>query len=119
MTSFLPGGQQIIGGPFIGRAIEILVVNKAHGRITAKPVDPQVAGNGVYPGHDRTLVRRVEDAGKFSVLYYRDNRVIAADCVNSPLDFMAVKAALAKSAAIPYDAAADPTTPLKSITVDA
>jgi 3-phenylpropionate/trans-cinnamate dioxygenase ferredoxin reductase subunit len=74
---------------------------------------------GLSTGHDRTLVRRVEDAGKFSVLYYRDNRVIAADCVNSPLDFMAVKAALAKSAAIPYDAAADPTTPLKSITVDA
>ena len=74
---------------------------------------------GLSTGHDRTLVRRVEDAGKFSVLYYRDNRVIAADCVNSPLDFMAVKAALAKSAAIPYAAAADPTTPLKSITVDA
>jgi 3-phenylpropionate/trans-cinnamate dioxygenase ferredoxin reductase subunit len=74
---------------------------------------------GLSTGHDRTLVRRVEDAGKFSVLYYRDNRVIAADCVNSPLDFMAVKAALAKSAAIPYDAAADPTTQLKSITVHA
>jgi 3-phenylpropionate/trans-cinnamate dioxygenase ferredoxin reductase subunit len=44
--------------------------------------------------------------------------VIAADCVNSPLDFMAVRAALGKGAQIPYDAAADPSVPLKSVTID-
>lgn len=71
---------------------------------------------GLSTGYDRTLVRRSEP-GKLSVLYYRGDDVIAADCINVPLDFMAVKAALGKRAAIPYDAAADPTIQLKAITV--
>lgn len=74
---------------------------------------------GLSTGADQTLVRSPGAEGKHSVLYYRDGRVIAADCVNVPLDFMAVKAALAKGATIPADLAADPTTPLKSLTVDA
>jgi 3-phenylpropionate/trans-cinnamate dioxygenase ferredoxin reductase subunit len=74
----------------------------------------QIAGLG--SGHDRTLVRQDDDKGKFSVLYYRGEHIIAADCVNTPLDFMAVKAALAQGASIPYEGAADPATPLKSIT---
>ena len=45
-------------------------------------------------------------------------QVIAADCVNAPLDFMAVKNALAKGRNVPADAAADPATPLKTITTD-
>ncbi|WP_020389620.1 NAD(P)/FAD-dependent oxidoreductase [Kribbella catacumbae] len=71
---------------------------------------------GLSTGHDRTLVRRDEEKGRFSVLYYRGDRIIAADCVNTPLDFMAVKAALAQRASIPYDEATDPSIPLKSIT---
>ena len=45
-------------------------------------------------------------------------QIIAADCVNAPLDFMAVKNALAKGQNIPAGAAADPATPLKTITTD-
>jgi 3-phenylpropionate/trans-cinnamate dioxygenase ferredoxin reductase subunit len=71
---------------------------------------------GLSTGHDATLVRQHE-VGRLSVLYYREGRVIAADCVNTPLDFMAVKAALAKGATIPADQAADAGVPLKSITV--
>lgn len=71
---------------------------------------------GLSTGHDRTLVRR-DEPGKFSVLYYRGDDVIAADCVNTPLDFMAVKAALARRAHIPFDDAADPSNQLKTITV--
>lgn len=74
---------------------------------------------GLSTGYDRTVVRHDEAKGKFSVLYYRDDRVIAADCVNAPLDFMAVKAALARRAAIPHDRAADPAVQLKTITVGA
>ena len=73
---------------------------------------------GLCNGYDRTVLRRDEERGKFSVLYYRQGRVIAADCVNAPLDFMAVKNALAKGQNIPADAAADPATPLKTITTD-
>lgn len=72
---------------------------------------------GLSAGHDRTLVRRDDAKQKFSVLYYRGDRILAADCVNAPLDFMAVKAALAKGASIPFDQANDPDVQLKSITV--
>lgn len=73
---------------------------------------------GLCSGYDRTVLRRDEERGKFTVLYYRQGRIIAADCVNAPLDFMAVKNALAKGQNIPADAAADPATPLKTITTD-
>ncbi|BCT78054.1 ferredoxin [Sinomonas cyclohexanicum] len=64
----------------------------------------QIAGLSI--GFDQTVVRRDDERGKFSVLYYRDGRIIAADCVNAPLDFMAVKNALAKRQNIPADAVA-------------
>lgn len=73
---------------------------------------------GLSTGHDRTVVRADEAKGRHSVLYYRGDAIIAADCINHPLDFMAVRNALAKGLSIPDDAAADPAVPLKSITVD-
>jgi 3-phenylpropionate/trans-cinnamate dioxygenase ferredoxin reductase component len=73
---------------------------------------------GLTLGYESTVVRRDDERGKFSVLYYRDGRIIAADCVNAPLDFMAVKNALAKGQNIPADAAADPAVVLKTIVTD-
>jgi len=73
---------------------------------------------GLTLGYDSTVVRRDDARRKFSVLYYRDGRIIAADCVNAPLDFMAVKNALAKGRNIPADAAADPAVVLKTIVTD-
>lgn len=73
---------------------------------------------GLSTGHDRTVVRQDRDKGRHSVLYYRGESIIAADCINHPLDFMAVRNALAKGLSIPYDAAADPAVMLKSVTVD-
>lgn len=77
---------------------------------------------GLSMGFDATVVRRDDERGKFSVLYYRAGRIIAADCVNAPLDFMAVKNALAKGQNIPADAvqtavAADPAVQLKTLAV--
>lgn len=71
---------------------------------------------GLSTGHDQTVLRVDPAKGRFTVLYYRTGRIIAADCINAPLDFMAVKAALAKNASIPADEATDPATTLKSIT---
>lgn len=81
----------------------------------------QIAGLSV--GFDTTVVREDRERGKFTVLYYREGRIIAADCVNAPLDFMAVKNALAKGQNIPADTAesaaavADPGTQLKTLAV--
>jgi 3-phenylpropionate/trans-cinnamate dioxygenase ferredoxin reductase subunit len=73
---------------------------------------------GLTLGYDQTVVRRDDERGKFSVLYYRGGQIIAADCVNAPLDFMAVKNALAKGQNIPADAAADTAVVLKTIATD-
>lgn len=73
---------------------------------------------GLTLGYDQTLVRRDDEKKKFAVLYYREGQIIAADCVNSPLDFMAVRSALAKGQNIPADQAGDITIPLKKLAVD-
>ncbi|HHX47748.1 MULTISPECIES: NAD(P)/FAD-dependent oxidoreductase [Brevibacterium] len=73
---------------------------------------------GLSMGFDSTVVRRDDEKGKFSVLYYREGQIIAADCVNAPLDFMAVRTALAKNQQIPADQAGDMNVMLKSIAVD-
>ena len=70
---------------------------------------------GLSNGYDQTVVRHDTERGKFSVLYYRNGQIIAADCANAPLDFMAVKQALAKGKNIDADAAADVTTMLKTL----
>lgn len=73
---------------------------------------------GLTFGYDQTVIRAVEEKNKFSVLYYRDGQIVAADCINAPLDFMAVRSALAKDQNIPADKAADPGQPLKKLVVD-
>lgn len=73
---------------------------------------------GLSMGFDSTVVRRDDEKGKFSVLYYREGQIIAADCVNAPLDFIAVRTALTKNQQIPADQAGDMSVMLKSIAVD-
>ncbi|HET8957844.1 MAG TPA: FAD-dependent oxidoreductase [Microcella sp.] len=73
---------------------------------------------GLSTGYDETVLRGDPATEKFSVLYYRDGQLIAADCVNQPLDFMAVRAALGRGAEIPKSAAADTSVPLKKSVVE-
>ncbi|MEV4901003.1 FAD-dependent oxidoreductase [Citricoccus sp. NPDC055426] len=76
---------------------------------------------GLTLGYDSTVVRRDDEKGKFSVLYYREGQIIAADCVNAPLDFMAVRTALGKNQNIPAEEAGeagDMSVPLKGLAVD-
>lgn len=74
---------------------------------------------GLSAGFDAVVVRGDPDAEKFTVLYYREGRLIAADCVNQPAEFLAIKHALSKGQTIPPEAAADTGTPLKKSVVDA
>lgn len=73
----------------------------------------QVAG--LTDGYDHTVVRGVPGDESFSVLYYRQERLIAAECVNRPADFMAVRSALNAGRTIDPDAAADPAVALKHL----
>lgn len=70
---------------------------------------------GLSTGADSTVVRHDPAKGRFSVLYYRGDQLLAADCVNAPLDFMAVKSALSQHVTLPADKVADPAVPLKSL----
>lgn len=72
---------------------------------------------GLSTGYDQVVVRGEPATEKFAVLYYRDGRLIAADVVNHPVEFLAVKSALAKGGTIPPEAAADTAVPLKSAVV--
>ncbi|MGX9923606.1 NAD(P)/FAD-dependent oxidoreductase [Streptomyces sp. NPDC002248] len=68
---------------------------------------------GLSAGHDATVVRGDADGERFSVLYYRDGALLAADCVNSPADYMVVRKALGQGLSIPPGVAADVSVPLK------
>jgi 3-phenylpropionate/trans-cinnamate dioxygenase ferredoxin reductase subunit len=70
---------------------------------------------GLSAGHDMRVVRGTPEDEQFSVLYYRAGRLLAADAVNSPADYMAVRKALSTGATLPADQAIDPGIPLKSL----
>jgi 3-phenylpropionate/trans-cinnamate dioxygenase ferredoxin reductase subunit len=73
---------------------------------------------GLSTGYDAVVVRGDPDTEKFGVLYYRDGRLIAADCVNQPAEFMAIRRGLMNGMTIPPDAAADVGIPLKQSVVE-
>jgi 3-phenylpropionate/trans-cinnamate dioxygenase ferredoxin reductase component len=74
---------------------------------------------GLSAGHDQYVVRGEPDEESFSVLYYRDGRLLAADAVNRPADYMAARHALDRGATVPAEHAADVSVPLRSLITDA
>jgi 3-phenylpropionate/trans-cinnamate dioxygenase ferredoxin reductase subunit len=70
---------------------------------------------GLSAGFDDYVVRGVPDSEKFSVLYYREGRLLAADAVNSPSEYMVVRRALTQGATVLADRAGDVDTPLKQL----
>jgi 3-phenylpropionate/trans-cinnamate dioxygenase ferredoxin reductase subunit len=70
---------------------------------------------GLSAGYDRVVDRSPDDPAKFSLLYYRGERLIAADCINVPLDFMSVRQALTKGINLSAEAVADASAPLKQL----
>lgn len=70
---------------------------------------------GLSIGHDRAILRGDPATRSFSVVYLREGRVIALDCVNAMRDFVQGKALVADGAAVAEDALADATQPLKTL----
>ncbi len=78
---------------------------------------------GLSFGHDEVIVRgslgHGADARSFSLVYLRENKVIALDCVNAAKDYVQGKALIAAAHLLTDDAdrarIADPTVPLKSL----
>ena len=74
---------------------------------------------GLSTGYDRVFDRSSADSSKFSILYYRGEQLIAADCINAPLDFMAVRQALTKGVNLTPEMVADVSVPLKKVLTEA
>ena len=70
---------------------------------------------GLSTGFDSYVVRGDMGSERFSVLYYADDRLLAVDAVNNPVDYMVVRKALSQGATIPEHLAADAATPLKTL----
>jgi 3-phenylpropionate/trans-cinnamate dioxygenase ferredoxin reductase subunit len=68
---------------------------------------------GLSAGFDQAVLRGDPGEERFSVLYYKDGRLLAVHAVNCPRDYLAVRRALAAGHQIPAEGAADPEQPLK------
>ncbi|WP_206677313.1 FAD-dependent oxidoreductase [Caulobacter sp. SSI4214] len=70
---------------------------------------------GLFNGHDTAVVRGDPTTGAFSVVYLRDRKVCALDCLNTPKDFVQGKAlVVARAMASPSDLA-NTALPLKAL----
>ena len=72
---------------------------------------------GLATGWDRYVLRGDPDSERFSVLYYREDELLAVDAVNNPVDYMVVRKALGSGATVPADRAGDASRPLKGLLV--
>ena len=70
---------------------------------------------GLSIGHDDLVVRGDPVTRSFSVVYLRQGRVIALDCVNATKDYVQGRALVAGGVRPDRAALADPATPLKEL----
>jgi 3-phenylpropionate/trans-cinnamate dioxygenase ferredoxin reductase subunit len=68
---------------------------------------------GLSQGYDSTIVRGDPALRSFCVFYLRGDRLLAADAVNKPMDFMLVRKALAKPMPVDLATLGDESIPLK------
>jgi 3-phenylpropionate/trans-cinnamate dioxygenase ferredoxin reductase subunit len=73
---------------------------------------------GLSTGYDQTVLRGNPAEDSFSVLYYKQGRLLAIDSVNQVSDFMAAKRCLTKKQTIDPVAAADSAVALKTLITD-
>jgi len=70
---------------------------------------------GLSIGFDRAIVRGDPATRSFSVVYLKDGRVVALDCVNATKDYVQGRALVIDRAKPDVDRLADPAIPLKQV----
>lgn len=70
---------------------------------------------GLSVGHDDLVIRGDQAARTFSVVYLRDGKVVALDCVNDVKDYVQGKALVQAGVAIPKERLLDSSIPLKNL----
>jgi 3-phenylpropionate/trans-cinnamate dioxygenase ferredoxin reductase subunit len=74
---------------------------------------------GLSEGYERTVVRGSFEQRSFAVFYLQGNRIIAADLVGRPADFMAAKRLIAERLEVEEEWLADDSQPLKALFANA
>lgn len=69
---------------------------------------------GLSAGHDAFVIRGRPEDRSFSVVYLRDGRVIAVDCVAAVKDYVQARKLILEGARPDLERLADPETPLKA-----
>jgi 3-phenylpropionate/trans-cinnamate dioxygenase ferredoxin reductase component len=70
---------------------------------------------GLSMDHDAVVVRGDPDRRKFSVIYLREGRVVALDCVNTTRDYVQGRKLIEARVVVDPALLADPETPLKDL----
>ena len=70
---------------------------------------------GLSSGYDATVLRGDPATRSFSVIYLKDGKVIALDCVNMIKDYVQGRKLVEAGAVIPVEQMADATVPLKDL----
>lgn len=70
---------------------------------------------GLSIGYDQEILRGEPDSGSFTVIYLREGKIIAIDCVNRPADFIQGKAIIQQSIYIPIEQLSDHSQALKDM----
>ncbi|GAB5488633.1 MAG: FAD-dependent oxidoreductase [Parasphingorhabdus sp.] len=70
---------------------------------------------GISTGFDDYLIRGDVKARSFSVVYFRDNRIIALDCVNATKDYVQGRKAVVEGLSLNKKQLADPAIPIKEV----
>lgn len=70
---------------------------------------------GLSTGHDQAVLRGDTAARSFSIIYLKQGRVIALDCVNAVKDYVQGRALVVAGAALPAEKLADASVPLKEL----
>ena len=70
---------------------------------------------GLSVGHDATVVRGRPEDRSFSVIYLREGRVIALDCVNATRDYVQGRRLILDGTRVPSERLADASVPLKDL----
>jgi 3-phenylpropionate/trans-cinnamate dioxygenase ferredoxin reductase subunit len=77
--------------------------------------DLKLQSVGLSVGHDATILRGDPAKRSFSVLYLREGRVVALDCVNATRDYVQGRKLIERSTLADPVQLADPDVPLKAL----
>jgi 3-phenylpropionate/trans-cinnamate dioxygenase ferredoxin reductase subunit len=72
---------------------------------------------GISLGHDRIVMRGSSESRKFSVFYFRGEKLIAIDSINRPVDHMMGRKLIATGAKVTPELAADENADLKKLAI--